>query len=134
MDALGRPGCAICRLSARRADRFLGSYIYEHVNDVELRANIREARGFCEVHGGHFLEKLDALAVAITYRDILNTLVKELDGTAEAGLDGSTGIRARLRGLARGGVAEPKDRSDVSGVRGGDGGGRTDAGRADAAG
>ena len=108
VDALGRPGCAICRLSTRRADRFLGSYIYEHVNDVELRANIREARGFCEVHAGHFLEKLDALAVAITYRDILNTLVKELDGTAEAGLDGSTGIRARLRGLARGRSRSPR--------------------------
>ena len=67
MDALGRRGCGICRLSTRRADRFLGSYIYEHVNDVDLRATIREARGFCEVHAGHFLEKLDALAVAITY-------------------------------------------------------------------
>ena len=108
MDALGRPGCAICRLSTRRADRFLGSYIYEHVNDVDLRAAIREARGFCEVHAGHFLEKLDALAVAITYRDILNTLVKELDGTAEAGSDGSTGMRARLLGLARGGSRSPK--------------------------
>lgn len=108
MDALGRPGCAICRLSTRRADRFLGSYIYEHVNDVDLRANIRAARGFCEVHAGHFLEKLDALAVAITYRDILNTLVKELDGTAEAGPDGSTGMRSRLRGLTRGGSRRPR--------------------------
>ncbi len=102
VDALGRAGCAICRLSTRRADRFLGSYIYEHVNDVELRANIRAARGFCEVHAGHFLEKLDALAVAITYRDILNTLVKELDRSGDSGgRDGTTGVRARLRGLTR---------------------------------
>ena len=100
VDALGRPGCAVCRLSARRADRFLGSYIYEHVNDVDLRANIRDARGFCEVHAGHFLEKLDALAVAITYRDILNTLVKELDGTNEFDASGGPGgMRARLREL-----------------------------------
>ena len=54
VDALGRPGCAICRLSTRRADRFLGSYIYEHVNDVELRANIREARGFLRGSRGPF--------------------------------------------------------------------------------
>lgn len=108
VDALGRPGCAICRLSTRRADRFLGSYIYEHVNDVDLRATIREARGFCEVHAGHFLEKLDALAVAITYRDILNTLVKELEGTEAIGHDGSTGVRARLRGLARAGSRSPR--------------------------
>ena len=108
VDALGRPGCAICRLSTRRADRFLSSYIYEHVNDVDLRATIREARGFCEIHAGHFLEKLDALAVAITYRDILNTLVREIEGTAEAGPDGSTGMRARLRGLARAGSRRPR--------------------------
>ena len=109
VDALGRPGCAICRLSTRRADRFLGSYIYEHVNDVDLRAKIREARGFCEVHAGHFLEKLDALAVAITYRDILNTLVRELNGSGEAGgADGTTGMRARLRGLTRPGSGRPR--------------------------
>jgi hypothetical protein len=108
VDALGRPGCAICRLATRRSDRFLGSYIYEHVNDVELRATIREARGFCEVHAGQFLEKLDALAVAITYRDILNTLVKELDGVESGGPEGSTGVRARLRGLARAGSRGPK--------------------------
>ncbi len=101
VDALGRSGCAICRLSTRRADRFLESYIYEHVNDVDLRATIREARGFCEVHAGHFLEKLDALAVAITYRDILNTLVRELAGAPELGGDGGfRGVRSRLRGLA----------------------------------
>lgn len=108
VDALGRPGCAICRLSTRRADRFLGSYIYEHVNDVDLRATIREARGFCEVHAGHFLEKLDALAVAITYRDILNTLVRELEGAESHGRDGADGLRARLRGLARGGSRRPR--------------------------
>ncbi|MDE2901689.1 MAG: DUF6062 family protein [Chloroflexota bacterium] len=108
VDALRRPGCAICRLATRRSDRFLGSYIYEHVNDVELRADIREARGFCEVHAGHFLEKLDALAVAITYRDILNTLVRELAGTDSDVRVGSTGMRARLRGLARTGSRRPR--------------------------
>lgn len=108
VDALGRPGCAICRLSTRRADRFLGSYIYEHVNDVDLRATIREARGFCEVHAGHFLGKLDALAVAITYRDILNTLVKELDGANADNRDGSTGVRSRLRALTQRGSRRPR--------------------------
>ncbi len=102
MDALERPGCAVCRLAARRADRMLGSYIYEHVNDVELRARIRAARGFCETHAGHLLAKLDALAVAITYRDILNTLVEELDGRLREGaLQG--GMLARLRPRRRGG-------------------------------
>ena len=108
VDALGRPGCAICRLATRRADRFLSSYIYEHVNDVDLRATIREARGFCEVHAGHFLEKLDALAVAITYRDILNTLVKELDGTETDNRAGSTSLRTRLRKLTKPGARRPR--------------------------
>ena len=80
IDALGRSGCAVCRLATRRADGFLSSYIYEHVNDIDLRTKIRASRGFCEPHANQFLEKLDALAVAITYRDILNSLVRELDG------------------------------------------------------
>ncbi len=82
----------MCRLAARRADGYLDSYLYEHVNDVELRAIIRDARGFCERHAHDLLDKLDALAVAITYRDILNTLVKELgalNGAPEAGAGGA---------------------------------------------
>ena len=95
-DALARPGCAVCRLAARRADRYLGSYLYEHVNDVELRAIIREARGFCERHAHDLLDKLDALAVAITYRDILNTLVREL-GALSGTPNRRTGVWGRLR-------------------------------------
>ena len=109
LDALGRSGCAICRLATRRADRFLASYIYEHVNDVDLRSQIRSSRGFCEPHGEQFLEKLDALAVAITYRDILNSLVVELDASPyERGSSGAFSrlienpwrrLRARLAGV-----------------------------------
>lgn len=94
LDALQRSGCAICRLATRRADRFLASYIYEHVNDVDLRAQIRSARGFCEPHGEQFLAKLDALAVAITYRDILNSLVRELDDGSLDGTNNSTRPRS----------------------------------------
>ena len=97
LDALRRSGCAICRLATRRADRFLGSYIYEHVNDVDLRAQIRASRGFCEPHGEQFLEKLDALAVAITYRDILNSLVRELDDGSLDETNSST--RPRVQSL-----------------------------------
>ncbi len=94
-DALARPGCAVCRLAARRADGYLDSYLYEHVNDVELRAIIREARGFCERHAHDLLDKLDALAVAITYRDILNTLAREL-GTLNEAPDGRAGVWRRF--------------------------------------
>ncbi len=77
--ALELPGCAVCRLVARRGDAFLASYCYEHVNDIGLRESIRDARGFCQRHAHDLLDKLDTLAVAITYRDVLNTLVRELD-------------------------------------------------------
>ena len=83
--ALNLPGCAVCRLVARRGDAFLASYCYEHVNDVGLRESIRDARGFCQRHAHDLLDKLDTLAVAITYRDILNTLVRELETLSDDG-------------------------------------------------
>lgn len=84
VEALGRPGCPICRLAARRALRFLDAYCYEHVNDDDLRALIRNSRGFCRRHATDFLNQLDTLAAAITYRDLLATLIDELGRLGQA--------------------------------------------------
>ncbi|MBM4435736.1 MAG: hypothetical protein FJ029_00580 [Actinobacteria bacterium] len=100
VEALARPGCPICRLAARRAQRFLDAYCYEHVNDDDLRALIRSSRGFCRRHATDFLNQLDTLAAAITYRDLLATLIDEL---ARLGQPRRGAARA-LRGIVRRGV------------------------------
>ncbi len=52
-DALAEPGCALCQLALRSLRNYFNSMVmvYESVNDPGIRAAIRAAHGFCEVHG-----------------------------------------------------------------------------------
>ena len=75
LEALGQPGCAVCRLGARAVTRYLNSLSYETVNDVDLRATIREALGLCNHHAWQFVtETRELLGTAIIYRDLIRTL------------------------------------------------------------
>ena len=71
-DALGEPGCAVCRLVARSVERLIRSIAYEQVNDIDLRARLRRARGFCNAHAYQWLERShNVLGTALIYRDVL---------------------------------------------------------------
>ena len=79
-DALAQPGCAICRLAARTAARQLDIISYESVNDIELRAKLRESRGFCRKHFWQFLEETrDPLGTALVAKDVINTLATMIE-------------------------------------------------------
>ena len=41
-DALAQPGCPICTLVERVSSRYLDSLLYERVNDVGTREDLRE--------------------------------------------------------------------------------------------
>lgn len=84
LEALRRPGCALCQLAARAAARYLDTLSYEGVNDPAIRARLRAARGLCRAHAWHLLEDLhDALGTAIICRDVLNTLAAGLRRSAQ---------------------------------------------------
>jgi hypothetical protein len=75
LDALGRPGCALCSLAARTRWRRLDALAYESVNDIALRAKLRAALGFCNRHAWYFVETVRAvLGTAIIYRDVLHAV------------------------------------------------------------
>ena len=50
-EALGGAGCALCALLARSVRRAIDALTYEGVTDVDVRAEIRAARGLCATHG-----------------------------------------------------------------------------------
>jgi hypothetical protein len=79
-DALGQPGCAICRLKAQAVEQYLDGLLWESVNDPGLRANIRQARGFCHVHAWGLVRNGASVGVAIIMQDVLQTLLKTLEG------------------------------------------------------
>jgi hypothetical protein len=115
IDALGLPGCPVCRLAGEAVDAFLASVCYEQVNDLDLRAELREVGGFCRPHAYRFLrQRHGQLASAIISRDVLATAARRIEqrGTARSrsarggsllgGLLGSRPARRARDGEARG--------------------------------
>ena len=99
--ALRRPGCPICGMTAQAVTRHLESTSYENATDVEVRAGLRAAQGWCADHAQQWLAQLDALGTALIYKDVLDnvrwTLVQAAALPApEAEPDA---LLTRLRGL-----------------------------------
>jgi len=96
IDTLAEGGCPVCRLATRSVSRYLDILSYENVNDVDLRATIREGIGLCNRHAWQFIDGTRTpLGTAIIYRDLIRTLQQRT--TAE--LRSSDGPSEHLRGL-----------------------------------
>ncbi|MCU0508812.1 MAG: hypothetical protein MUC34_10480 [Anaerolineae bacterium] len=86
LEALQAEGCAICRLARKASDSYVRALIYEGVTDVKLRETLRNARGLCHQHGWRTAGRRGSvLGAAIIYRDVINTLVKTLEGRSGGG-------------------------------------------------
>ena len=111
MEAIRDTGCPICRLAIRSGDRFLETYSYEHVNDIEIRELVRAARGFCHNHTWRLFHKHSPLGTALTYYDILGEAAQQI-GAAKEQQSFLRSLAARVRKLltpkARVWVATPK--------------------------
>ncbi len=77
-EAMLEDGCPICRLGLRIADHYLTVYCSDNVTDVDIRATVREANGFCNTHAWQLPDRRDALGLAITYADIIKNLGRQL--------------------------------------------------------
>lgn len=84
-QALDQPGCPLCRLLTDRADRFLDTVLWELVNDTEVRAELNQARGYCQPHAWLLVRKGSALGIAILMRDVVNTLLQVAGATVVGG-------------------------------------------------
>ena len=71
-EALAELGCPVCRLAVRSVGRWLAAVAYEQVNDIQLRNELRAARGFCNVHAHRWLREVHSvLGTSIVYQDLL---------------------------------------------------------------
>jgi hypothetical protein len=77
-EAFGQPGCPLCRLLARSADRYLDAILWEQVNDLGVRSELNQARGYCRQHGWLLVRAGAALGVAILTRGVVKTLLDVL--------------------------------------------------------
>src|ERR1700680_2907517 len=84
-EALTQAGCPVCRLAVRSVGKWLATVAYEGVNDIELRNELRAARGFCNVHAHRWLNEVHSvLGTAIVYEDLLKASLRELDAAEKA--------------------------------------------------
>lgn len=93
--ALGGPGCAICALTVRTLERYLQGVVYESVNDVRIRTELRATFGLCAGHGAMLREARSALGTAIIERDMLRAAAQQL---AQLPPGGGRSLRAALFG------------------------------------
>ena len=92
--------CPICSLNDNIERRYIDTMLYDQVTNVQWRAHIRGARGFCAAHTTRILQEgRSALGVALIADDLLKTL----QGFLTAQPAPATGAWGRLRGAAGGG-------------------------------
>jgi hypothetical protein len=100
LEALRQPGCAFCRLSEASANRYLDAILWEMVNDLEVRAELNAARGYCSDHVRLLARAGAALGVAILSKDVLRTLLDVLAANPIEDADDSV-VQGLLRAADR---------------------------------
>lgn len=99
IQACAKPGCPLCHLSLTFARRYLDAVLHEQVNDTEVRANLRAARGYCNTHAWMLSEGRGiVLSVAILQHDLLNTVIQATDPSPQ-GRDARRSARHILQRL-----------------------------------
>jgi hypothetical protein len=88
LQALGEPGCPVCRLREQSSRRALEAILSEQVNDPETRRTLVASRGFCPGHSWMFAEVQGShLGVALIGRHLLTDALKAV-AASPAGLAG----------------------------------------------
>jgi hypothetical protein len=70
--------CPVCAMTARRVRQYLEGFLYESVNDYNLRGIIRDAGGYCPEHSRELQKLGDPLAHAIIYGNLLKDQSKDM--------------------------------------------------------
>jgi hypothetical protein len=50
VEAMGKKGCPVCRIFRQASERALESFLWENVNEPDVRQGILAANGFCPIH------------------------------------------------------------------------------------
>lgn len=79
IEAMGHQGCPVCRMVDRAVRQYVDVFFYENITNVERRAEVRAARGYCSVHGALLGGHSRMLGTAIIQHDVINDVLRELN-------------------------------------------------------
>jgi len=97
IEVFEKPGCAVCNLLLRDADRYISSLLYEYSMDLQVQRTFREARGLCNEHGWQLVNhRGGVLNITVLYSAALDEVQETLNGAAD-GKANSSWLK-RLRG------------------------------------
>jgi hypothetical protein len=106
IEAMGEPGCPVCRLVDKSVRARIDAFFYEQLNIIERRAEIRDARGFCSAHASLLPGPARMAGTAILHHDILNDVARQITALAPR----RTGSFASVLALAlRGAIRNVRD-------------------------
>lgn len=84
IEALRRPGCPICQQVDDAVRQRIDAFLYEQITVIARRDEIRNARGFCSVHGSMISGTGRMLGTAILQHDVLNDVLREISKVVPA--------------------------------------------------
>jgi hypothetical protein len=118
IEALKKPGCPACRIFRQSSERALESFLWENVNEPDVRQGILDAYGFCAAHtrvmvAREVLTSSLPLGTNIIYEHLGRVVARELKGLRPGGVKlPANPFRAILRRLgvktAAGGALHPR--------------------------
>ena len=81
LDQLAEPGCAICTLVRRDADKLLDTILHEQVVDPLTQEAFRASRGLCAEHGARFSEYRHVLGMCVLVDQVVDEVLRIMDRT-----------------------------------------------------
>jgi hypothetical protein len=119
VDAMKKPGCPACRIFRQASERALESFLWENVNEPDVREGILDSYGFCPTHtrvmvAREVMTSSVPLGTNIIYEHLGRVVANELKtlkpGNPLGAVSNLSGGGRRLLqrvGLARGGSTGP---------------------------
>jgi hypothetical protein len=81
LEALTKPGCAICRFAEAALRQYIDDLFSEHLWVMERREEMRAARGFCAAHAPLIDDYGRVLGIAVLHHDIVGSVLRALEAT-----------------------------------------------------
>jgi len=78
VDAFKEEGCPICYLIKKSIHQSMDAFLYENVNNPEIRKYIRSTLGFCNKHAWQLRQFGDGFGLSIIYQDLIGILLEKL--------------------------------------------------------
>src|SRR5512141_3235778 len=101
LEAMKKPGCPACRTSRQASERALVSFLWENVNEPDVRQGILDSYGFCPTHtrvmvSREVLSSSVPLGTNIIYEHLGRVIANELKGLRPTGIAAANPLRGLM--------------------------------------